>query len=104
MGNIEIEKVENYKYLGCLISSNLKWIEHIHNVKMKISKLVPIFYKIRHRLMDRNKLILYNALIKPHLQYAITVYSKTTQQNITILQKLQNKKIRILFKKIEMKT
>ena len=99
IGNTEIEKTESYKYLGCIISSNLKWLEHITYIKTRISKVLPSLYNTRHKLTERNKSIIYNATIKPHLQYAITVYSKTSEHNINLLQKLQNKVLKILYRK-----
>ena len=89
--NTEIEETKEYKYLGCTITNTLNWNEHIKSIKTKITKLVPSLYKIRYRLSRRNKIMLYNSLVKPHLQYAISIYSKTTEQNLNILQKVQNK-------------
>ena len=41
----------------------------------------------------------YNSIIKPHLQYAIGVYCKTSEQNMNVLQRLQNKTLKVLFYK-----
>ena len=99
LGITDIEKTEVYKYLGCFISSNMKWNEHISYLKTKVSKLVPMLYRIRFKLTIRNKIMLYNSIIKPHLQYAIGVYCKTSEQNMNVLQRLQNKTLKVLFYK-----
>ena len=96
---IEIEKVENYKYLGCIIDNNLKWSTHIKNIRIKLSQMVPTIYGIRDKISEKNKTLMYNALIKPRLEYAAEVYGKTTEANLKSLQTSQNKTIRILYNK-----
>jgi hypothetical protein len=39
--------VFSFKYLGITIDFNLKWTEHIQNIKNKLRSLTALFYKIR---------------------------------------------------------
>ena len=50
IGNSSILKVENFKYLGFTIDSNLNWSDHIEAVKTKLSKTIGILYKTRYFL------------------------------------------------------
>ena len=42
-GNLEIEKVKEYKYLGLIIDSDLTWKSHVKYLKTKLSKTIGIF-------------------------------------------------------------
>ena len=53
IGNSSILKVENYKYLGVTIDSNLNWYDHIEAVKTKLLKTIGILYKTRY-FLNRN--------------------------------------------------
>ena len=47
--NLEIEKVECFKYLGVWLSSNLTWNKHIEEICKSASKQTGIiFIKIHH--------------------------------------------------------
>ena len=45
IGNSSILKVENYKYLGFTIDSNLNWSDHIESVKTKLFKTIGFYTK-----------------------------------------------------------
>ena len=45
-----IQNVASCKYLGILIDSDLKWIEHTKYIYNKLIKFLSIFYKIRAKL------------------------------------------------------
>ena len=42
IGNSSILKVENYKYYGVIVDSNLNWFDHIEAVKTKLLKTIGI--------------------------------------------------------------
>ena len=50
IGNSTISKVNNYKYLGVTIDSNLKWSNHIKTLKTKLLKTIGILYKTQYYL------------------------------------------------------
>ena len=57
-----IEKVETFKYLGLLISSDLSWTSHIDNVCSKAKRILGLLYRHYYNLADDatiNSCILY---------------------------------------------
>jgi len=46
----EIKHTTCTKYLGVYIDEYLSWTEHIHNLEMKLSRSVAMFYRIRYYL------------------------------------------------------
>ena len=47
INDIHLTEVKTFKYLGLLIDSKLKWIDHIAHVKIKISRGIGIIRKAR---------------------------------------------------------
>jgi len=77
------EKVDNYKYLGVWITSNLSWSKHISEVCLKARQKVGILY---HKC--NNNATMLNSCIRPELEYAATVRSHLKGQ-IVILESVQ---------------
>ena len=47
-----IEKVETFKYLGLLISSDLSWTSHIDSVRSKAKRILGLLYRRYYNLAD----------------------------------------------------
>ena len=73
INNINIERVTDLKFLGLIISSNLKWNKHIDHIALKISKVTGILYRLKSIFPRDALLTLYNALIMPHFHYCLLV-------------------------------
>ena len=97
LNNFYIEKVEHYKYLGCIISHSLNWTDHISYVRSKIAKVAPVLYRIQNKLNSKSRLLVYNSIAKPHLQYASEIYSKGSKTMLDSLQSMQNKLLKIIY-------
>ena len=48
--NVEINRVNNAKFLGVIINSTLTWDDHIKIIRGKITKNIGIIAKIRRNL------------------------------------------------------
>ena len=95
--NLEtIQLVDNIKYLGVEIDSFLNFKDQIHNLQSKISKGVGILFKLSKLVTSETLIILYYALIYPHLTYGITVWGSTFKSYFKPLQVLQNKAMRAI--------
>ena len=78
------------KYLGLMIDSNLLRKNRIESICHKISKSIGIIAKIRHYVLRRVLLSVYNTLIVSYLTYGICGWGDcvlTFQRKIVTLQK-----------------
>ena len=78
------------------IDNKLKFKAHIRNIEGRIARSVGILTKLRH-LFPSSALLLYYALIHPHLSFGLPIWGSTYPTYIQKLQRLQNKAIRIIF-------
>lgn len=97
LNNTEIERVDNYKFLGITINSNLNWKSHMLDILSKIQRNLGIVRKTA-RFLNRNSLFqLYHSLILSHIRKGIIVWY---HGNIALRKKIQacaNKFLRIIF-------
>ena len=96
--NVEIEQVNEHKFLGIIIDNKLCWKPHIVNIKSKLSKTVAILYKLK-QIVNKNSLhLLYCSLMVPYLTYCVEVWGSTYKTIINPIYMLQKKAIRIISK------
>ena len=72
-----LERVESFKYLGILLSSDLSWSEHIESICTKASKL--LYHKFYKHAELPALFQLYLSLVRPHLEYASDVWTPPTK-------------------------
>ena len=84
------------KYLGLILDSNLTWNPYLQHIKNKLSSLVGSLHKIVRCIPKKVRLLIYNALVKPHLLYLIEVWGNASKTSVKSIQILQNKLIKIL--------
>ena len=96
IGNSSILKVENYKYLGVTIDSNLNWYDHIEAVKTKLLKTIGILYKTRHFLNQNSLYYIFNSLLMSHVRYGLLCWGRASKTKITEIDKLINRALRCI--------
>ena len=90
-------KVELFgEFLGLTIDSNVKFINHIENIRNKISRCVGIFYKMKDHVPCKVLVNLYYSLVYPYLLYGNLIWGGTNAHHLLPLQLLQKKLIRII--------
>ena len=90
INNANIDKVQNFNFLGLQVSSDITWNLHIDEMSKKISRITGILKKLQ-LVMPKNVLLtIYNTLILHHINYCLLVWGKKSGK---ILQ-LQKKAIR----------
>ena len=95
---IEIEFPPSVKFLGMHFDSSLNWKFHIRKLKTKCTKRLAILKNLSHLTWgaDRHTLIqLYNALIRPLLDYGSVVYSSANDSILQTLNPIHNSALRI---------
>ena len=68
-------ETHSVKYIGITLQSNLSWDLHINEVKNKIAPAIYILYGFKNKLSVKGKLMIYNGLIHPHLNYLACMYA-----------------------------
>ena len=84
-----IDKVQNFNFLGLHVSSDITWNLHMSK---KISWITGILKKLQLIVPKNILLTIYNTLILPHINYSLLVWGN---QSGKILQ-LQKKAIRVV--------
>ena len=91
INGITMERVENYKYLGVWITSNLSWSKHITEVCRKARQKVGILYRKCYKNANNAAMLkLYLSCIRPELEYAATVWSPHQKSKLTLLNPFRN--------------
>ena len=96
LNNTTMEQVKNVKYLGVIIDSNLTWNDHVSTLCKNLSYKVSQLSRSRNIVTKEMMLTIYNSIIQPTIDYAITVWGHTTMTNINKIQRLQNLSARII--------
>ena len=94
LNNIELERVENTKFLGIMIQENLSWNTHVKHICSKISKATALLAKLKHYMPKYVLSIIYNSLCISHMSYALSVWGAAPSAVTDRITKLQKKGIR----------
>ena len=91
-----IEQVNSYKYLGVLLTSDLRWNSHIDKICMRSKRLLGTLYRKFYRLTSGALLCqLYISLVRPILEYASIVWDPSSQILIKQIESVQKFALRI---------
>ena len=86
VNNNDIEKVDNFNFLGLHLNTRLTWHTHVSEISKKISRAVGIIKKMQWIFPTEILLAIYNALVLPHINYCILSWGADSN-TIFILQK-----------------
>ena len=85
------------KFLGIILSHNLKWNTHIDIVASKTSKCLGIISKIRHLVPWHLTRMLYLTLAEPYMNYCNIVWCRSEKTNkLDKIHKIQKKYCRLI--------
>ena len=94
--NVEINLVNDFKFLGITIHSNLSFSSHYQNVCNKTSRSSSVLSKLAYYVPQPILRKLYQTMIYPHLNYGIEIWGNSCKTGIKRLQRIQNKCIKII--------
>ena len=89
-----LEHVTSAKYLGCTITSDLKWGPHINNICNKANSTIGF---LKRNLNIANKSVkerAYQSLMRPSLEYSSAVWDPHQQQDKQRLERIQRRAAR----------
>ena len=95
INNSEIERVSDFNFLGLVLSSNLKWHDHVNHISLKISRVIGIMYRLKYIYPQEILQMLYNTLIVPHFNYCLLVWGSKIVKGHRI-HLLQKKALRLI--------
>ena len=99
LGNVALERVHQYKYLGVLISDDLKWDKHIDHICSKVRKLVGMIYRNLYQYSDPSFLLmLYKTIVRPHLEYCSILWDPHQSYLNNQLQSVEKFALRVCLK------
>ena len=97
-GDHHFEETNIIKFLGIPIPSDLKFKSHYENVIKKMKSGIAALNMVKRLLPTRTKLQIFNALIKPHYEYASIVWTPSlTKTQINKIIKLQKQGLRLVY-------
>ena len=89
-----LENVDQIKYLGVILDSQLNWSNHIFHLSNKISRSIACIRRIKFVLSLKQLTNLYHLLILSYIDYCCRAWGNCT--NLNKIQKLQNRYARLV--------
>ncbi|XP_063446842.1 uncharacterized protein LOC134726372 [Mytilus trossulus] len=91
-----LETVECEKDVGVNIDSKLKFDKHIQTQVNKANQLVGLIRRSFRYLDDKSFCLLFKALVRPHLEYASSVWSPYKKKDIESVENVQRRATKML--------
>ena len=82
---------DSCKYLGVILDNKLNFQLHIFSLEKRVSRSVGSLSKLRFLFPSSTPLLLYHALLHPHLFYGLPIWGSTFKTYLDELQILQIK-------------
>ena len=94
-----ITSVTQHKYLGVELDSKLTWNEHISAITGKANSSLGFLRRNLYNCPEQIKTQAYYSLVRPHLEYACSVWDPHTQKNVQSIEKVQHRAALFVVKK-----
>lgn len=94
--NEMLEQVDSSRLLGLELDSELTFETHVNYLSKKISQRTGILNKIKSCLPLDQRLLFYNSLIKPIMNYASVVWHTCSKDSMQRILRLQKRAARIV--------
>ena len=91
-----LKLVENIKYLGMSINSDISWDFHVQRLCQNMYYHLCLLRRLRPIFPKDLLLQVYKNYIQPRLDYGITLYACGTQKNMDLVQRVQNHAARLI--------
>ena len=93
----DLEQVKSAPYLGVTLDQCFTWRDQIDKACKVLSFKVSRLSRLRKVAPVKIAHQMYNCIIQPSFDYAITVWGNATQQNVNKIQRIQNPAARIIY-------
>ena len=96
LNNTEVSNCEEEKDLGVTFDKTLKFKMHISNITKKANQVLGLI-KRNFKFLDESSLTkLYKALVRPHLEYAQSVWSPHFKTDKKIIENVQRRATKLI--------
>ena len=96
MGGYDIERTDQYKYLGVLVDEKLSWDDHIREVCRKLSQVAGVIFKIRKYLPKAALMLVYHSLVGSSLRYGLSCWGTACKNLLQKINVVHNRIVRYL--------
>ena len=96
LGNVPLDIVQQTKYLGVLLQSDLKFSNHICDKVNKANRQVGMIKRALYNAPEAAKLLAYTSLCRPHVEYAASVWDPYLECLSHDIEMIQNKAVRFI--------
>ena len=83
LNNQILEQVCSYKYLGLILDEHLNYIKHIKEMSKLISHKLYVLSKIRKYITENACINIFKTMILSVIEYCDNIYAGTSQDNLT---------------------
>ena len=94
-----LSTVDSAKYLGIVISKDLDWHEQVCSVAKKANSALHLIARNLHNTSKSARSLAYTSIARPKLEYSATVWDPHTQKDSDILEKVNRRAARVVYKK-----
>ena len=95
-GTVDLKTVNNEKDIGVTIDTNLPFEQHIQNQVNKANRNLGIIRRSFKYLDMETFCLLYKALVRPHLEYAASVWSPYKKKDIDSIENVQRRATKLI--------
>ena len=92
----ELEIVEEVKYLGVIIQSDMKFTAHIQRKPRSANQQLGIIKRALYWAPTNAKLLAYKTLCLPHLEYAAAPWDPSNKKDIPDIEQLQDQAVQLV--------
>ena len=96
LNNAPLNTVQETKYLGVTLQSDLKFNTHIQNKISKANRQLGMIKRALHHAPEKARLLAYTSLCRPHVEYAASVWDTPITKLVQDIEMVQNKAIRYI--------
>jgi exonuclease III len=89
-----LDQVNNFKLLGLYIDSQLSWKIHLDHLLKLLAPKVGVLCRLSKLLPPITLQTIYNTIIQPHIDYAISIWGSCAGSYLIPIQRLQNRAAR----------
>ncbi|RNA16271.1 RNA-directed DNA polymerase from mobile element jockey-like [Brachionus plicatilis] len=93
---LTLEEIKTEKDLGVYFSSDLKWRTHCQHSAAKANSILGQLRQAFHAWNPQSYNYLYTAFVRPHLEYATSVWNPHRRSDVRIIENIQRRATKLV--------